>query len=502
MSSIKKLASQTMWYGLSSIAARFINNLLTPYLTYADNISIADYGIQALVYSAIPILNILFTYGFETAYFRFSSQAENKDTIYSTSFLSLFFSTLVLTSLLWFNRAALGGFIGLVNFPQIIQLAIFIVAVDALSRIPLARLRQQGRPVKFAFVIITGICFNIFFTWFFIGYCSHAVKQDANSWVSLFYDTKTNPIVYVVLANLIQAVVTLLLLSSEIAKVSFKFDVQLWKQMMVYSLPLIIVGMGGMVNETFDRLMLHWWLPGDAVAKDSQVGIYSACYKLSILITLFIQAFRMGAEPFFFKQAEGQNPQHVFARVMKFFVIIICLMFLAVSLYMPIWKNFIGPRYWAGLSVVPILLLANMFIGIYYNLSVWYKLSNKTSAGAWITIGGAILTTVINFIFIPKYGYHACAWATFLCYGSMMVASFVWGQKEYRIPYPWKKLTAYIVIVVLLFFAHKGITAIWPNVLFSLTTATILTGFYVWFIGNVEKKELPQLPVIGKYFKK
>ena len=417
-----------MWYGLSSIAARFINNLLTPYLTYADNITIADYGIQALVYSAIPILNILFTYGFETAYFRFSSKQENKDTIYSTSFFSLLFSTLLFTSLLWLNRAALGGFIGLSNFPQIIQLAILIVAVDALSRIPLARLRQQGRPVKFAFVTISGICFNIFFTWFFIGYCSHAVKQDANNWVSLFYDTKTNPIVYVVLANLIQAVVTLLLLSSEIAKVRFKFDVKLWKQMMRYSLPLIIVGMGGMVNETFDRLMLHWWLPGDALAKDSQVGIYSACYKLSILITLFIQAFRMGAEPFFFKQAEGQNPQRVFARVMKFFVIIICLMFLAVSLYMPIWKHFIGPRYWAGLSVVPILLLANMFIGIYYNLSVWYKLSNKTSAGAWITVGGALLTTIINYTFIPKYGFHACAWATFFCFGSMMVASCVWGH--------------------------------------------------------------------------
>lgn len=502
MSSIKKLASQTVWYGLSSIAARLINYLLTPYLTYANNITTADYGIMALIYSALPILNILFTYGFETAYFRFSSNEENKHTIYSTSFLSLLFSTLIFTSLLWVSRGSFGAVIGLGSYPQIIKLAILIVAFDALSRIPLARLRQQGRPLKFAVVTIAGICFNIFFTWFFIGYCSHAIKQNSNSWVSLFYDTKTNPIVYVVLANLIQAVVTLLLLSSEIAQVRFKFNAKLWKQMMVYSLPLIIVGMGGMVNETFDRLMLHWWLPGDALAKDTQVGIYSACYKLSILITLFIQAFRMGAEPFFFKQAEGQNPQRVFARVMKFFVIIICLMFLAVSLYMPIWKNFIGPKYWAGLSVVPILLLANMFIGIYYNLSVWYKLGNKTSAGAWITVGGALLTTVINFIFIPRYGYHACAWATFFCYGSMMVASFVWGQKEYRIPYPWKKLTAYIIIVVLLFFIHKGISSLWHNSLFSLTIATVITAFYVWFIGNVEKKELPQLPVIGKFFKK
>ncbi len=490
-----------MWYGLSSIAARFINNLLTPYLTYADNISTADYGVQALVYSAIPILNIIFTYGFETSYFRFSAKEENKSTIYSTSFLSIFFSTLLFGSLLWLNRTSFGKLAGVGNYPDIIKLAILIIAADALTRIPLASLRQQGRPKKYAFVIIAGILCNVFFTWFFVGYCTHTVKQNPDSWVSLFYDTKVNAITYVILANLIQSVVTLLLLSAEIARVRFKFDTQLWKQMIVYSMPLIIVGMGGMVNETFDRLMLKWWLPGDALFKNTQVGIYSACYKISILITLFINAFRMGAEPFFFKQAEGQNPQRVFARVMKFFVIIICTMFLAVSLYMPIWKHFIGPRYWTGLGVVPILLLANMFIGIYYNLSVWYKLSNKTSAGAWITVGGALLTTVINFIFIPRFGYMACAWATFFCYGSMMVASFVWGQKEYRIPYAWKKLTAYILIVVLLFFIHRGITFFWDNTVFSLVVSTILTGLYLWFIGRVERKELPQLPVVGKYFK-
>jgi O-antigen/teichoic acid export membrane protein len=501
LSSIKKLAGQTMWYGLSSIAARLINYLLTPYLTYSAVIKTSDFGKMALIYSAIPILNIVFTYGFETAYFRFSKD-ENKTSIYNTAFLSLLISTVLFTALLWLNQGNVGDIIGLSNYPQIIQLGILIVAFDTLSTIPFARLRQQGRPVKFAFVKITGILINIFFTWFFISYCTQSAQKDPNSWVTLFFDLKTNPIVYVVLANLIQAVATLLFLSSEIAEVRFKFDVKLWKQMMLYALPLIIVGMGGMINETFDRLMLQWWLPGDTLSKESQVGIYSACYKLSILITLFIQAFRMGAEPFFFKQAEGQNPQRTFARIMKFFVIIICLMFLVVSLFLPIWKNFIGPKYWTGLSVVPILLLANMFVGIYYNLSVWYKLSNKTSAGALITIGGAIITTVINFLFIPTYGYMACAWATFFCYGSMMVASFIWGQKEYRIPYPWKKLVAYIVIVVLLFFAHKGITTIWPSTLLSLSAGTVLTGCYLWFVGNVEKKELPQLPLIGKFFRK
>ena len=177
-------------------------------------------------------------------------------------------------------------------------------------------------------------------------------------------------------------------------------------------------------------------------------------------------------------------------------------MFLLVVLFLDVWKYFIRNEiFWKGLNVVPILLLANMFLGIYYNLSIWYKLSNKTMAGAWITIIGALITLVINYLFIPSYGYMACAWATFICYGSMMVASFVWGQKEYRIPYAWKKLTAYIVIVVLLFFVHKGVTMLWPNILFSLLVGTILTGCYLWFIGNIEKKELPQLPFIGKYFR-
>jgi len=491
-----------MWYGLSSIAARLINYLLTPYLTYSKNIETADFGKMALIYAAIPLLNVLFTYGFETAYFRFSAKEENRKTIYNTAALSMLFSTILFSMLLWFNQGSFGRIVGLENFPQIIQLSIFIIALDTLSTIPFARLRQENRPVKFAAAKIIGIMVNVFLTWFFVSYCSQHAKADANSWVTLFFNPKLNLIVYVVLANLIQSIITLLFLYKEIAQIRFEFDTKLWKQMMIYSLPLVIAGMGGMINETFDRLMLRWWLPGTDLARDSQVGIYNACYKLSILITLFIQAFRMGAEPFFFKQAEGGNPQKVYARVMKFFVIVITLMFLAVSLYMPIWKNFIGPKYWEGLAVVPILLLANMFLGIYYNLSVWYKLGNKTMAGAWITLTGAAITICINYLFIPKFGYMACAWATFFCYGGMMVISFIWGQKEYRIPYAWKKLVSYIVIVVLLFFIHRGITHFFKNDYFSLAVATLLTGFYLWFVGKIEHKELPQLPLIGKYFKK
>ena len=499
MSGIKKLAGQTIWYGGSSIAAKFINYLLTPYLTYTLA-NASDYGKMGIIYSAIPIFNILFTYGFETAYFRFASKPEYKSTIYSTASLSLFFSTILFTILLWFNQPVLAGITGLAAFPKMIQLSIVIIALDAFSTIPFARLREQGRPKKFAFVRVCGIIANIFFTWFFISYCPHSLKNDPDSWLRLIYDSGTNPIVYVLWANVIQSAITLILLSHEIAEIRFKFNTKLWKEMMIYALPLIIVGMGGMVNETFDRLMLRWWLPGKIEFREEQVGIYNACYKLSILITLFIQAFKMGAEPFFFKQAESNNPQKVYARVMKFFVIIISLMFLVVSMFMPVWKHFIGPKYWAGLSVVPILLLANMFLGIYYNLSIWYKLSNKTLAGAYITLLGAALTIILNYIFIPRYSYIACAWTTFFCYGSMMVISFIWGQKAYRIPYAWKKLVSFIVIIVILYFIHQGIAALNNNIYVNIGSAILLVTAYCWFIGTIERKELPKLPVIGRYF--
>lgn len=501
MSSLKKLAGQTMWYGLSSIAARFINYLLTPYLTYSSIIKESDYGDMGLIYSALPVLNVVFLYGFETAYFRFSSREEYKDSIYNTSALSIIFSTVFFTFLLWMNQTVFARIVGLENTIEIVQISILIIAFDALSTIPFAKLRQENRPRLFAFIKIGGILINIFFTWFFITYCYNQAAKNPNSWVTSFFDNKKNPIVYVVLANLIQAIFTLLFLSKQIKEIRFHFNFKLWKEMLIYALPLVIVGMGGMINETFDRLMLNWWYPAEEVVKKSQVGIYNACYKLSILITLFIQAFRMGAEPFFFKQSAEKDAPKTYAKVMKFFVITICIMFLVVSLEIPIWKRFIGPKYWQGLSVVPILLLANMFLGIYYNLSIWYKLANKTIAGAWITLMGAGITITINYIFIPHFSFTACAWATFFCYGSMMVVSFIWGQKVYRIPYAWKKLVAYMVIVIIFFFLQKGLLLISSNPFYEIFTGAIFIAAFLWFILLVERKDFSKIPYVNKLYK-
>lgn len=494
MSGIKKLAGQTIYYGLSSIAARFINYLLTPYLTVV--LTKQDYGKMGAVYSMIPLFNIVFTYGMETAYFRFIHKKNKTEDINNTITISLLCSTLLLFVLAWFNQLALAEIASLKEFPQLIQLSIIIIALDALSTIPFARLRNEGRPLLFAFIKIAGIIINIIITIFYLSYC----RQHSGTFINLVYSPGENPVTYILIANVLQSAFTLLLLSKWLLPKKWKFDFILWKEMMIYALPMLVAGLGGMVNETFDRLMLGWWLPS-SYDFDEQRGIYNACYKLSILITLFIQAFRMGAEPFFFKQAQGENPQKVYARVMKFFVIIISFMFLVVSLYIPVWKYFIASKHWVGLPVVPVLLLANMFLGIYYNLSIWYKVSHKTMAGAAITLIGTAITIVINFFFIPYFSYMACAWATFTCYASMMVVSFIWGQKVYRIPYAWKKLVAYMVIAVMIFFINKGLEMLYANRWVNTAEATLLLTIYALFIFRIERKEFQKLPFIGRYIR-
>ena len=499
--SIKKLAGQTVWYGASSIAARFLNYLLTPYLT--AKLTGPGYGDVSVIYAAIPFLNVLFTYGLETAYFRFSQKHEFKKDIYSTSSISIFISTIILTCLLLLSHTTFAHWLKLDAHPEFITYSALIIAFDTLSTLPFAKLRQLGRPKKFALIRIISIFITIGLTYFFISVCPRLVADNPTGVVAKYY-IKNYGVGYVIIANLISSFITLLLLAKELFSFKWKFNFVVWRTIMIYSLPLIIAGFGGMINETFDRIMLLWWAPVQSIdAAKNEVGIYSACYKLSILITLFIQAFRFGAEPFFFTQSEGENPQRVYARVMKFFVITITVMFLVVALYLDIWKYFIRNKtFWEGLKVVPILLLANMFLGIYYNLSIWYKLTHKTISGAYITLIGAVITLVINYVFIPYYSYMACAWATFFCYGSMMVISFLWGQKEYRIPYAWKKLCAYIIIVVLLFFLHQIIIHFFNNRMVNLSAATFLLLLYLVFLAGVERKELNKLPVIGRFFKK
>ncbi len=375
MSSIKKLAGQTIWYGASSILARFLYYMLTPYLTYKFRRT-TEYGEMSLVYSLIPFLNTLVLFGFETAFFRYIQKKETEKDVYNTITTSLIVSTIFITSLTLLFRQTIANFIGIPNHPDYVTISAFIIACDALSAIPFALLRHEGRPKKFAFIRVSGILINIGLVYFFLSVCPALQQSHPNS-IFLFVYNPGFGVGYVLIANLAQGFFQLLSVSKEFAKFRWQFNSVLWKQLVIYSLPLTIAGFAGMVNETFDRIMLKKWNPVPGDVATIQVGIYSACYKLSILITVLVQAVRMGAEPFFFRQSLEQDAPKTYARVMKFFVIVICLMFLVVALYLDIWKQlFLGDkRMWEGLKVVPILLFANMFLGIYYNLSIWYRLS-------------------------------------------------------------------------------------------------------------------------------
>jgi len=501
LASIKKLASQTVWYGASSIFARFLNYLLTPYLTLKFQGTV-EYGKMNLVYALIPFLNTLILFAFETAYFKFIHRKEYKEDVYDTLSTSLIISTTGIVGLTLLFHRSIAGFIGMAARPEYITLSAMIIGLDAMSALPFAKLRNENRPRKFAAIRISGILINIAVIYFFLSICPRTIRSNPNSVLRLVYNPSF-AVGYILIANIAQSFFQLIALWKEISMVRLKINGPLWKEVLIYCLPLTIAGFAGIVNETFDRVMLQRWYPLKGDAATFQVGVYSACYKLSILISLFIQAFRMGAEPFFFRQATESNAQKIYARVMKFFVLTICFMFLVVALYLDLWKYFIqDERMWAGLKVVPILLLANMFLGIYINLSIWYRLSHKTTAGAYITLIGAAITLIVNYLFIPRYSYMACAWATFFCYGTMMVISYIWGQKEYPVPYAWKKLLAYIAMVVLLYLIHHAITRIIHSPVLSYIVATVFLALFGLFVIRVEKKEFETITGQLKIFLK
>ena len=500
MSSIKKLAGETVWYGVSSIVAKFIVQLLTPYLT-AKFRGTPEFGQMSLVYAAISFINIGVLFGLDYAYFRYINKKDIQGgSLYSTLLISLVSSTTLITTMIILFRGPIAGILDVANHPGYITLSALLIAFDALSALPFARLRHEGRPRKYAFIRLSGILFYVALTFFFLSVCPRLLKTHPNSIIALIYQPRYGFVGYVLLANVLQNAFQLLLLSPLIRGTRWTFNVSLWRDVMTYSLPLTVAGFGGMINETFDRIMLDWRLPHEHDYATYQVGIYSACYRLSLLITVFVQAFRMGAEPFFFRQSVEESAQRTYARVLKFFVILVCGIFLFVMVYLDVLKLFVqDPSMYVGLRVVPILLFANMFLGIYYNLSIWYKISATTRPGAYITLIGAAITLVVNYLFIPRFGYMASAWATFLCYGSMMVISYVWGQKVYPVPYAWKKLVAYMVIVELLYLVYLGFASFWSNLVYHLAMGTILLAGYVVFILRVERREFRRLPVIGKY---
>ncbi len=443
MSVLKKLAGQTAIYGVSSIVARFLNYLLVPLHTFVFEPE--RFGVITEMYAYVAFLIILLTYGMETTFFRFSTKEDNdSNSVFSTILTSLVGTTsLFILLAIIFAQPVADWLLYPDNKEYVVWFAI-IVGLDAISSIPLARLRSENKAKTFAGINIANVLVNIGLNLFFLSYCLPLVSEGGGNWLTeTFYDVNTG-VGYVFIANLIASGVKFLLLGPTMLKNFVAPKFAMLKPMLPYALPLLIAGLAGITNEMLDRVILKrllYPIHGEQHAM-YQLGVYGACYKLSIIITLMIQAFRYAAEPFFFSQEKEQGSKELYAKVMTYFVWVLSATFLFVMLSLDLFKFFIpNEAYWEGLKVVPILLLANIFLGIYYNQSVWYKLTDRTSFGAGLAIFGAIVTVALNLLFVPTYGYMAAAWTTFACYGSMMLLSYFLGRKYYPVPYRVGKLT-------------------------------------------------------------
>jgi O-antigen/teichoic acid export membrane protein len=454
---LKKLAGQTAIYGLPSIVGRLLNWFLVPMYLGIAEFTTNQYGIVTEMYSYVAFLVVFLTYGMETAFFRFSSQdEEDKKKVYSTIIISLFITSGIFIGSAFLFEQPIANWLQYPNNTEFVTWFALIVGLDAISSIPMAKLRADKNPLKFGGVNLANIAVNIGLNLFFLAYCLPKFRAEETNWlIETFYNPEIG-VGYVFISNLIASGVKFVLLLPDMLKARYGFEISLLKKMFVYSLPLLVFGLAGIVNETIDRIMLKRIL-FDVIGETktmSEIGIYGACYKLSIIITLFIQAFRYAAEPFFFAHEKEKNAKDTYAIIMNYFVIVCALIFLGVMLFMDVFIKIFIPNeaFWAGLPVVPILLFANIFLGIYYNQSIWYKLSGKTKYGAYIGIFGAVLTIAINYIWIIEYSYMASAWATLVCYASMTILSFILGQKHYPINYNFGKIGLYLSLALGLYF--------------------------------------------------
>ncbi|GAB2964249.1 polysaccharide biosynthesis C-terminal domain-containing protein [Hymenobacter coalescens] len=458
MSIAKRLASQTVVYGVSSIVGRVLNFLLTPF--YTRRFAPAAFGIVTGLYAYVSFLNVLFTYGMETAYFRFANRpGTDRRELYNRVLTLLLLSTVGLTALLMALAPTLVALLGIPPGHERYAVWIaLILGLDAAAAIPFARLRLENKAIKFAAIRLASILLTVGLNLFFIVLCPDVLAGKyltaLRPVVERVYDP-TMGVGYVFLSNLAASAFTLLLLSRELLDFRPRLNLEPLRPLWQYAYPIMLMGLAGMVNETLDRILLPRWLPEGFYPGRSSlaaVGIYGACYKLSILMSLVIQAFRYAAEPFFFAQSSDKNSPRTFALVLKWFTLSCAVLFVGVSLNVElVGRLFLGnAAYREGLAVVPVLLLANLFLGVYYNLSVWFKLTDKTYFGTYISFGGAVLTIALNFLLIPLLGYMGSAIATLVCYATMAVVCWALGNHHFPVPYPVARLLLWLLAAVAL----------------------------------------------------
>jgi len=482
----RKLLGDTAIYGISSIVGRFLNWWLVPY--HAGIFRPEEYGVVSNLYGYVAFAIILLTYGMETGYFRFASKSDDREKVFSTSVISLFTTTLLFLSVMFLFKKEIATAMQYGDHPEFVWWLAVTVGLDAVTSIPFAQLRLQSRPVKFAVVKLINIALNIGLNLFFLSLCPLIIQYYPEGIISRVYDPSVG-VGYVFIANLLASLSTLLLLMPEILSVRLEFDSSLFRKMMGYSFPILVIGLAGMVNQNIDKILIPFLIPAEQDPM-FQLGIYGANYKLGVLMNMFIQAFRYAFEPFFFSRSSSEDTENpkIYAIVMKYFIIFGLLIFLGMTLYIDIVKLLIPPEYHPGLKVVPIILMADLFFGIFFSASIWYKLKDRTWYGAYIALTGAVITILLNFLLIPLIGYMGSAITVFICFFIMMVINYFWGQKYYPIPYDLKRIGIYFAAAILMYILSRFSAPLFPALKYFLNSLLLLA--FLGIISGLEKKEL------------
>jgi len=483
MPNLKSLAKDTAIYGLSSIVARFINYLLVPIQTARFAASGGEYGVITNVYAYVSLLIILLTFGMETTFFRFmSKEGEDPRKVYSTTLSMVMVTSLISSLLVWTFLHPIAAAAGYADHPEYVMVMYVTVAIDAFMAIPFAYLRYLHKPVKFALLKIINILLNITLNVLYLVVLP-ALRLNP---FGIYDEQFTLDVAFVFYINLFCTCATLLMLWREWGTVSFEFDKDTCKRMLSYTWPLLIMGLAGQLNQAASQILFPYFYEGSQQQALEQLGIYGACIKIAMIMVMITQAFRFAYEPFVFGKSNDKDNRETYAQAMKYYVIFTLLAFLCVVGYLDVLKYIIGESYWEGLRVVPIVMAAEIMFGVFFNLSFWYKLTDRTIWGAYFSgIGAAVLIT-IDVLFIPRYGYMACAWAGFAAYAVSMLLSYFIGQRYYRISYPLADMALYVVVAIALY-ALMTATAALP----LLPQLTVNTVFIVAFMTLIVRRDLP-----------
>jgi len=493
---MKSLAKETFFYGVGSVLPKLLSWLLSLYWAFALP-RISDIGVLTNFYAWVALLQVILTYGMETGFFRYANKEKDPVRVFSTTFLSIATTTILFFILaLLFLKPVAFALGGTAMKPHYLLMLVIILCTDVLGAIPFANLRFKKRPVRFAMIKILNVVLTILFNLFFFLACPllQSMFPEAFSWFDL-----NKGVDYILISNLTASVIQFLMVSPEL-RIKFTFDRVLLRNMLKYSFPILILGVAGILNQTVDKIVFPWLYP-DKVNAYTELGIYGQNFKIAIIMVMFTQAFRYAFEPFIFARGKGAaDDRQSFSDATRYFIVFGLLIFLLTTGYIDVIKYMIPASYHAGLKVVPIVLLGELFFGVYFNLSLWYKLTDQTRWGAYMSLIGFAITILINVLFIPHYGYMACAWASFIANLVMMILSYFLGQKNYPIPYNLRSAGSFFLLSIILF---AGITITYLNVNNVWARLGINTVLILIYLSMVIKKELPlrHWPLIGKYFK-